>query len=100
MHSRQLSIFKYLNFDLLLRSSSIFSKQICDKNEDETGSVTSLSDTIRNINGWTIGRPLMDRYFRNPHYDRALIYDFYRNNPELINQIRHDDEEAKDDSGE
>lgn len=80
---------------LQLRWGNVYEEE--DENEDETGSVTSLSDTIRNINGWTIGRPLMDRYFRNPHYGRALIYDFYRDNPELI---RHDDEEAKDDSGE
>ncbi|GFH56133.1 predicted protein [Chaetoceros tenuissimus] len=88
---------------LQLRWGNVYEEE--EENEDETGSVTSLSDTIRNINGWTIGRPLMDRYFRNPHHDRALIYDFYRDNPELIpnrweEQNRHDDEEAKDDSDE
>jgi hypothetical protein len=49
----------------------------------------------------------MDRIFRNPYDDRALIQyllDYYLDNPELIHrweeQNSHDDEESKDDSDE
>lgn len=82
---------------LQLRWGNVYEEE--DENEDEIGSVTSLSDTT--------GRP--DRIFRNPYDDRALIQylrDYYLDNPELIHHRleqelnSHDDEEAKDDSDE
>lgn len=45
------------------------------KNEDETRSVYTSPETvdvIRILNGWTLGRPLMDLYFR-PHHESPSI---------------------------
>jgi hypothetical protein len=45
------------------------------ENENETRSVYTSPETVdvtRIINGWTIGRPLMDLYFR-PHHESPSI---------------------------
>ena len=46
-------------------------------NEDETRSVYTspfeTPDPIRILHGWTLGRPLMDLYFRPPHHESPSI---------------------------
>jgi hypothetical protein len=58
----------------LVQLVNIYEKKY--KNENETRSVYTSPETVdvtRIINGWTIGRPLMDLYWRPPHHESPSI---------------------------
>lgn len=61
----------------LVQTDYIYYEKKYERNEDETRSVypsPETVDVVRIINGWTLGRPLMDQYFRSHHESPSIEF--------------------------